>query len=434
MHIIGRINFILMVLFFLCYVYQFYYVYVSLRRRPPAHRGTPGRHHIAVLIAARNESAVIGNLIDSIQAQDYPKELVDIFVVADNCTDDTAALCRGMGARVFERHDTNQVGKGHALNFLLQQIAREPDAEVFDGYLVLDADNVLAENYITEMNKTFSDGYEVLTSYRNSKNYGDNWISAGYALWFLREARYLNQSRMILGNSCAVSGTGFLFSKRVLARCGGGWNFFLLTEDIQFTIDNVVRGEKIGYCAGAVLYDEQPTTFAQSWRQRMRWAKGYLQVFRCYGGKLFRGIFRGDFSCFDMAMSIMPATILTGASMVATAIAVVAMAGSGRSLIEAAPALLLPLLNLYLTVFVVGAITTGTEWKQIHCRKGKKLLYMFTFPIFMLTYIPIGIIALFKRVEWQPIRHDRCLKLDQIRGGAAQTASQRERVLSHRAS
>ena len=64
MHIIGRINFILMVLFFLCYVYQFYYVYVSLRRRPPAHRGTPGRHHFAVLIAARNESAVIGNLID----------------------------------------------------------------------------------------------------------------------------------------------------------------------------------------------------------------------------------------------------------------------------------------------------------------------------------------------------------------------------------
>lgn len=431
MHIIERINVVLMVLFFLCYVYQFYYIYVSLRRKPPVHQGLAGRHHFAVLIAARNESAVIGNLIDSIQAQDYPKEQVDIFVVADNCTDNTAELCRELGVRVFERHDTRQVGKGYAMNFLLQQIAREPDAEEFDGYLVLDADNILAENYITEMDKTFSDGYEVLTSYRNSKNYGDNWISAGYALWFLREARYLNQPRMILGSSCAVSGTGFLFSKRVLARCGG-WNFFLLTEDIQFTIDNVVQGEKIGYCAEAVLYDEQPITFSQSWRQRMRWAKGYLQVFRRYGGKLFHGILRKDFSCFDMAMSIMPATILTGASVVATIIAIVVMAWRGGALVEAVPILFLPLVNLYLTIFVVGAITTATEWRQIHCEKGKKLLYMFSFPIFMLTYIPIGIIALFKRVEWQPIRHDRCLKLEQIRGGTAQPTSRQETALSHK--
>ena len=62
----------------------------------------------------------------------------------------------------------------------------------------------------------FSDGYQIVTSYRNSKNYGDNWISAGYALWFLRESRYLNHARFLLGTSCAVSGTGFLFSRRVL--------------------------------------------------------------------------------------------------------------------------------------------------------------------------------------------------------------------------
>ena len=87
--------------------------------------------------------------------------------------------------------------------------------------------------------------------------------------------------------------------------------FHLLTEDIEFTVHNILRGEKIGFCKNAVLYDEQPVLFSQSWCQRMRWAKGYLQVFKKYGAELFKGIFRGDFSCFDMAMNIMPAVVLS---------------------------------------------------------------------------------------------------------------------------
>ena len=77
---------------------------------------------------------------------------------------------------------------------------------------------------------------------------------------------------MLLGSSCAVSGTGFLFSREVLEQCGG-WKFYLLTEDIEFSVVNILRGEKIGYCKDAVVYDEQPESFRQSCRQRMRWAK-----------------------------------------------------------------------------------------------------------------------------------------------------------------
>lgn len=82
-------------------------------------------------------------------------------------------------------------------------------------------------------------------------------------------------------------GTGFLFSRRVLEETGP-WPFHLLTEDIQFSVDQVTRGRKIAFCPDAVLYDEQPTTFRQSWNQRLRWSKGYLQVFRGYGAKLLR--------------------------------------------------------------------------------------------------------------------------------------------------
>lgn len=415
MRTIELINFILMCLFFICYSYQFFYVPVSLLGKPRPH-GKSRMHRYAVLIAARNERQVIGELIDSVRAQDYPAELVDIFVAADNCTDDTAAVAAAHGAIVYRRQDQSRVGKGYALNFLLKAIGGRADGD-YDGYFVLDADNVLAPDYISQMNKTFSDGYQIVTCYRNSKNYGDNWISAGYALWFLREARYLNNARMILGSSCAVSGTGFLFSREVLERCGG-WNFFLLTEDIEFTIDNVVSGVKIGYCGEAVIYDEQPVSFRQSWRQRLRWSRGYLQVFGRYGGALMKGVFRrGSLSCYDMAMNIMPAAVLTCTSLVVNIAAAVMNFAAGRDLSALALSVLQTVLNLYLTLFVLGGITTVSEWKQIHCSTAKKLLYAFTFPFFMFTYLPICIASLFVEVRWQPICHERSMSLEQICAG-----------------
>ena len=416
MRAVELFNLVVMLLFFLCYSYQIFYIPVALlgKLKP---RGRAKLHRYAVLIAARNEERVIGNLIDSIRRQDYPAERIDLFVVADNCTDATAEAARERGARVYERFDRDRVGKGYALDFLLSRIGRDYGTERYDGYFVFDADNVLSPDYISRMNETFSEGYGVVTSYRNSKNYGDNWISAGYALWFLRDSRYLNHARMLLGSSCVVAGTGFLFSREVLRRCGG-WRFFLLTEDTEFTIDNVLRGERIGYCPEAVLFDEQPTDFRQSWRQRMRWCRGYMQVFRRYGGGLLRGIFsRSGLSCYDMTMSIMPAAVLTGLSVAVNLAAAGAHFISGRDLSSLALSILQLGWNLYITLFLIGALTTATEWRQIHCPAYKKLMYAFTFPVFMFTYVPICIASLFSDVQWQPIRHERSLSLEEICGG-----------------
>lgn len=309
METIKLINFIIATVFFVCYSYQFAYILVPYLKKEKPHKPAE-LHRYAVLISARNEELVIGNLLDSISAQDYPSSLVRVFVVADNCTDKTAKVARAHGAIVYERFNDKLVGKGYALEYLLDRIGEEY-GDVFDAYMVFDADNLLSEDYISRMNETFSDGYRIITSYRNSKNYGDNWISAGYALWFLREAKYLNNARYLLGTSCAVSGTGFMFSREILKSCGG-WPFHLLVEDIEFTIHNIVSGEKVGYCPRAVLYDEQPTKFSQSWKQRMRWARGYIQILRKYGGRLLHGIFaKRSFSCFDMTMNIAPAVILS---------------------------------------------------------------------------------------------------------------------------
>ena len=418
MEILRELGKIVSILFFLCYFYQLVYIFVPLLKKERPHRDET-LHRYAVLIAARNESAVIGGLIGSLKAQDYPEELVTIFVVADNCTDDTALVARRAGAVVYERFDNKKVGKGYALDFLLRRIRRDHGSGAFDGFFVFDADNILSRDYITQMNRTFSDGYRIVTSRRNSKNFGDNWVSAGYALWFLRESEFLNRPRMLLGTSAAVSGTGFMFSSGLIDECGG-WNFFLLTEDIEFTVYNVLRGEKIGYCRDAVFYDEQPTRFSQSWRQRLRWAKGYLQVFSRYGGRLVGGAaVKPSFSCFDMAMAIMPAIVLAMAGSVINLVSFILAVAGGGAILTGLAGIFSSLVFTYVFMFVIGAITTVSQWRDIHTTTAKKILYTFTFPVFMPTYIPISIAALFARVEWRPIEHSVNVSLKDIERRAA---------------
>lgn len=406
MEALRFINFLVAVLFTLCYAYQFFYIPVALTARKKKTPQQVPLHRLAVLICARNEETVIGDLIDSLNRQNYPRDLVQVFVMADNCTDSTAAVAAARGARVYVRRNALQIGKGYALDALLKHIRRDYPRDAFDGYLVFDADNVLEPDYLAAMNRSFSGGNQIITGYRNSKNYGDNWISAGYALWFLRESRYLHHARSLLGTSANVSGTGFFFS-RAIAEEMDGWPFHMLTEDIEFSIHQITRGRRIAFCPDAVLYDEQPVSFRQSWHQRMRWSRGYLQVFGGYGKALTLGALRGSFSCFDMAMTIMPAFILSAVSIFCNVTLGICGAMAGDDLMIALQSIGETLRNMYVTLFVLGAVTTLSEWKRIYTSTGKKLLYMFTFPVFMFTYLPISVAALFFKTEWKPIAHTK---------------------------
>ena len=201
--------------FTICYTYQLFYVLVVLTRRAPK-KVARANHRYAVMVAARNEETVIADLIHSIKVQNYPAELIDIFVIADNCTDNTADVAREAGAIVFPRSNDKLVGKGYALDYGLKAIWEQYADRDYEAFFVFDADNVLDVNYFREMNATFDNGAKASTSYRNSKNFGSNWISAGYGVWFLREAKFLNQARLTLNTSCAVSGTGFFIAADIL--------------------------------------------------------------------------------------------------------------------------------------------------------------------------------------------------------------------------
>lgn len=402
METLKTVNFIISVIFFICYSYQFLYIPIPWFVRKKAAPAAQDNDY-AVLICARNEAEVIGDLIASLREQTYRQDKLHIFVLADNCTDDTALIAHCAGAEVYERQSNTRVGKGYALTDLMRHLRQDHPAG-FDGYFVFDADNILRHDYVERMNETFAAGNDIVTSYRNSKNYGDNWISAGYALWFLRESRYLNGAREALGSSCAVSGTGFLFSRAVAEELED-WPFHMLTEDIEFSVHEITGGRRIAFCADAELYDEQPTQFRQSWHQRMRWSRGYLQVFRGYGKKLLGGILRGSFSCFDMSMAIMPAFILSALSIVCNAALGIWGAVIGDDILIAVQSIGQLVLNMYLTLLALGAVTTVTEWNHIHTSTVKKVGYVFTFPIFMFTYIPIAFAAFFCKTEWKPIEH-----------------------------
>ncbi|MDP4121176.1 MAG: glycosyltransferase family 2 protein [Bacillota bacterium] len=406
-------NIAIVVLMTAAYFYQYFYTVVGLIfRKAKPEKEASQFHKYATLICARNEESVIGELIDSLKKQNYPKDLLDIYVLADNCNDGTSRVAREAGAKVYERFNNTHIGKGYALDFLISKIKEDKGEGAYDGYFIFDADNIVDPNFVAEMNKTHERGYEVITCYRNSKNFGANWITAGYSIWFLREARFLNYPRMLLGNSCAVSGTGFFVSQSIID-ANNGWPFYMLTEDIQFSVNCVINGQKIGYCDRAMVYDEQPSSFSQSWNQRLRWAKGFFQVDAKYLLKLIKGVFtskNGKMSCYDIFMTVAPCVFLTMFIVIFNLLVFLSFASQPHFLAyliadEALHFLAFAVFNFYTGMVIYGAITVVCEWKRIKATTWQKVKYLLIFPIFMATYIPITFAALRRNVGWTHIKH-----------------------------
>ncbi|MDO4536963.1 MAG: glycosyltransferase family 2 protein [Coriobacteriales bacterium] len=411
-------NFITGLFFTVAYAYQVIYFLVVFKRGMVRLPAAKKKHSYAFVIAAHNEEPVIANLVRSALSQKYDGR-VDCYVIADNCTDNTAKLAREAGATAWERNDLVRKGKSWALDYAFARLSDEYRDD-YDAFFVMDADNIMAPNYVDIMNDAFDAGYLVCTSYRNSKNYDSSWISSAYATWFLREARFLNNARMACGTSCAISGSGWMVAASIVHGMHG-WRFHTLTEDIQFSTFCCAQGIQIGY-APAEFFDEQPVDFKSSWVQRMRWTKGFYQVFFSYVGNLLHGMTKDHrFSSYDMLMTIAPGMLLSLLSaLVNGGYLLLAWLSHGffatqTEMLMCVGSLFMTFGSMYAVFFVVGLITTISERKHIYARKRWRLFTnLFTFPFFMLTYIPITVVALFKKVEWVPTKHDIAVNFDDV--------------------
>ena len=412
------LQYILLVLSALVGVSYFYQtVYMALpmlrRRRAEKHESPGAGYDYAVLIAARNEEKVLPYLLDSIRAQDYTGGHIVPYVIADNCTDRTAAVAREHGAVVYERFDRVHVGKGYAIQALLENIRRDGALGRHDAFLVFDADNLLRPDYITQMDRTFAEGYETVCGYRGSKNFMTNWITAGYGLWYVHDCAHMNASRKRLGVGCACTGTGFGFTGRLLERMGG-WNFHTLVEDIEFDTWCAVNGVRMGYCPDAVVYDEQPVTFRQSWVQRTRWVQGGMQVSFKYTAALLRGLFHGKawqrWTCFENLTLTMTGYGACTLSAVLAALLALMTAGAA-GLIRC---LALSAAGMYMGLLAMGAMTTLLERERIPGTLRQKLVSCLTFPVFMMTYLPVAVCACFCKFQWTPTSHTVAVGVDKM--------------------
>ena len=250
------------------WVYQFIISVTSLIKFKEKPLLMNKKHRFIIALPANNEETVIGNLIKSLQMQDYDKELFDIYVIADNCTDNTAKIARENGAIVYERFDETKKTKGYALNWFLSKMKIKKDD--YDALLVFDADNIVDKNFLNVMNKKLCQGEVLVQGYRDIKNPTDTWVSGGYAIFYWTMNRLYHLARYNMGLSPLINGTAFMVKWDLLI--DEGWNTKTLTEDIEFALINISKGVKLGWAKDAIVYDEQPLTFKESWKQRERWS------------------------------------------------------------------------------------------------------------------------------------------------------------------
>lgn len=471
-HIYNIIGSVLTIMTIYKTIYFFIGLFFTRKFKP-----SKNKHKYGILIAARNEEAVIGNLLDSIKKQDYPKELIDVFVVADNCTDNTANIARSYGANVYERFDNEHKTKGFALQFLFENIKHDYGIESYEGYFIFDADNLLNKNYITKMNNAFDSGEKIITSYRNTKNFDENWIASTYAIHWLRSIRTNHRARSVLHLATNIQGTGFLFANEIVRN---GWKYTGLTEDRALTADAVSRGYEITYQDEAEFFDEQPISLKVALRQRLRWSKGHLMAFCESGPQLFLNIFFGKlfikdnwgkvekkrnifgkiiesirirFASYDTLLQLTPIVVINlvrwlivsvfiygcysyvngidslyifgGSTFVAKILSFI----FNKPYISISPGIKAFFISMLMAIWLRLLYRIGryfvNMWVAIYIfiieRKRikkiplkKKILYTFTWPTFDIIGRYTIYLALFVKVTWKPIPHVSKVTIDQI--------------------
>ena len=369
------------------------------------------KHKFILILPAHNEEAVIGNLIGSLNELDYPKDLYDIQVIADNCTDNTEKIARDMGTKVFVRTETdpNKKTKGYALQAFLKTLLSDKNMD-YDAFCVFDADNIVDKNFLNVMNKHLCQGEEVVQGYRDIKNPTDSWISAGYAIFYWMMNRFYHLARYNAGLSPLINGTGFMVKFDAIRETG--WNTNTLTEDIEFSLKTIIQGKKLGWAVDAICYDEQPVKFGPSWSQRSRWTMGHIQCLREYTGELAKAANEnktlmnldgllymfGSIPMFiiSIVLLVINAIVYLNKGMTSTAFAI-------NILRFVVPTFFLPI-GVALIIMVIDKKPIAKMWKGL-------LMY----PVFLGSWLLINFKCLFqKNTTWDKIEHTRNVKIDDI--------------------
>lgn len=390
--------------------FTFYYFILSifgLYRRKENKILTPEKS-FALVVAAHNEEAVIGQLVENLLQLNYPKELYDVFVVADNCTDKTALIARKAGATVHQRFNETKRGKGYALEWMFNRLFKME--RQYDAVAIFDADNLVKNNFLFEMNSKLCHGEKIIQCYLDSKNPFDTWVTNTFSIAFWLTNRLLQLARYNTGIlSNVLGGTGMCISIDVLKEFG--WGAISLTEDLEFSMKALAHGIKTTWAHDAVVYDEKPLTFIQSWNQRKRWAQGQVDVAgRYFFPLVFKGIRERKFMYIDAAVHLFQPALV----MIATFFMLTNVVSSLQPHYTHIFALVMPwtgwqILSAIQYVYPVAALALDRlPWRAY--------LGLILYPIFIYSWIPIVFIGFLKRKnkQWSHTKHTRSISYDEV--------------------
>lgn len=368
------------------------------------------KHRFAIIIPARNESAVIGKLLDSLAAQTFGLDHGDVFIAVESADDPTCGIAEDFGAELYFKKNFDRNGKGYVLEEVVDHIFKNRADRNYEAFMIIDADNILEPDYIDKLNDALDADFDIAVGYRNSKNWNDGWIAADTGLTFTRYSRFANFGKSAKGHTVLLTGTCY-YIKTDIVRAHGGWKWHSLTEDVELTTVAAINGYKTTYVESAVFYDEQPTGLKASVAQRKRWVKGFFDNSNRYGEKLYAGLAKGSksdrASCLDAVLGVAPMALF------AIFFAFYTIGNAYLSIkyfdTQVAYHALYRILAAWALYFIGLYADTATilfvERKNVKMSFPRKVEAVVMRPLYSMLYLPIAVSALTRRVEWVPIEH-----------------------------
>ena len=394
----------LQIILFVFTMYFFIIGFCGMWRRHEDKITTPSKK-FAVLVAAHNEHAVIGQLVDNLKELNYPKDLYDIYVIADNCSDDTAKIASEAGAIVCERFDNEKKSKGYALEWMFDRLFEmEKSGTVYDAVAIFDADNLVHPQFLIEMNNRLMKGDRIIQGFLDAKNPYDTWVSGTFAIafWVIDHVSHLAKTN--IGLSAVLGGTGMCITIDILKKYG--WRATCLTEDMEFTMKSLAEGIKTTWAHDAIVYDEKPLTFKQSWTQRKRWAQGQFDVAHRFIPKmLVEGWRRKDIRIWDGCIYLLqPHFLMLSALFILISYIQLAVGQFYTSIYSFMPSQLM-------TAIMIGQYALPMIILIKVKAKLKAWLYLLLYPIFIYSWIPIIFLGFVNRNnhEWAHTEHTRAM-------------------------
>lgn len=372
------------------------------------------KHRFGIVIPARNEADVITDTIKCLLASDYPRELFDIFVVADNCTDNTAELARAAGATVYERFDPDSKHHraGYALKFLFEKIMAERPG-YYEAFIKFDADNLMEPDYISIMNDAFDAGVKSARGFENSKNIDQNVVAGISGLWYIRDCRFSCNFRSAINQGTMLGGPGMMFAAEIIEK--HGWDCLSVIDDAEFAMRRLNQDKiKTMYVRDAVVYEDQPATLKETFKRYKRMAGGLHSLFYTQGIKSFFLFFaRWKWTYLDMFLTLLfiPVCVLCctwfplyyGYYIIYNSII-----GNFAEMIEVAKIMGYALGFAFVLAFILQALlAVGLEHKRIKTSVKKMMPAVFLFPVFMIIYAAAITIGVFSKPKWEQVKRNK---------------------------